>query len=876
MSGTAAVATRDRAGLLEPTRLAIRVAEANPAARLDAPLPVAAEAPLVPGRTRLGPLDVDVEIRPDGASARVSVRVANASGRALRLESLILGFRWREHGLSSLRFLRHGWQSWSYTGARDLDAAGEPGFPSGPWLRGLHHAVAAVAPDRRGWHESDLVSVAGATPRGPACLIGVLERGQVFGVIYLRRERSAVALEAELRLDAILAPGETRRLEDVYLSLGADASGLLEEYAERLGRSAAARTARPFLAGWCSWYHFFHGVREEDLLRNLDALAAHRQELPVDVVQLDDGYQRAVGDWLETNAKFPRGLAPLAEEIRAAGFLPGIWTAPFCVVPESHVFQKQGDWLLRGDDGEPLCGLLHPQWTPGARVHVLDPSRDEVRAHLEHVFRELAEMGFGYHKLDFLYAVALRAHAHTAQRSPAERLRAGLDAVRAGAGEEAFLLGCGCPLGAAVGIVDAMRIGPDVAPSWRVDPAFAIPGLEQTQPSTRSALRNVLARAWMHRRLWLNDPDCLMARHGATQLGEGERRALAAAIAGTGGLAVFSDDVPTLGPADRALVRETIEIAREVDGLGIPGSARALDLLGGEFAAGVLSASAEGAALTLLNAGDVSARRGFDLASDDLVGAALEPRLGSELPRVTGARLEAALGPRDAALLRLRRAPLLAVFCDFDGTFSVQDVGATLAKRHAGDRRPAVWSRYERGEISAWDYNMEILDGLGLPLSELESFLRSVELDPGARDLVEWCARNGVPFRVLSDGFDFNLNRLQVLHELRFAYDANRLRYERGRWRIAAGHPNPGCGCGTGTCKRGRIEAYRREHPGALLVHIGNGRVSDLCGALAADLAFAKDTLAPELERRGEPFEPFETLHDVIPRLEARLVAAQR
>jgi 2-hydroxy-3-keto-5-methylthiopentenyl-1-phosphate phosphatase len=47
--------------------------------------------------------------------------------------------------------------------------------------------------------------------------------------------------------------------------------------------------------------------------------------------------------------------------------------------------------------------------------------------------------------------------------------------------------------------------------------------------------------------------------------------------------------------------------------------------------------------------------------------------------------------------------------------------------------------------------------------------------------------------------------------------------------------------------------------------------VSDTCGALAADLAFAKDSLADELVRRGEPFEPFTTLRDVVPALQRLL-----
>jgi 2-hydroxy-3-keto-5-methylthiopentenyl-1-phosphate phosphatase len=133
---------------------------------------------------------------------------------------------------------------------------------------------------------------------------------------------------------------------------------------------------------------------------------------------------------------------------------------------------------------------------------------------------------------------------------------------------------------------------------------------------------------------------------------------------------------------------------------------------------------------------------------------------------------------------------------------------------------------------------------------------------------VAWCEAGGIPFRVLSDGFDYNLDRLQVLHDLRFEYDANHLHYEDGAWRIEARHPNPACECGTGTCKRLRIEQFRAVQPALTVVHIGNGRVSDLCAALAADVVFAKDSLAEELARRGIPFESFETLLDVLPGLE--------
>lgn len=206
----------------------------------------------------------------------------------------------------------------------------------------------------------------------------------------------------------------------------------------------------------------------------------------------------------------------------------------------------------------------------------------------------------------------------------------------------------------------------------------------------------------------------------------------------------------------------------------------------------------------------------------------------------------------------------LAVFCDFDGTFSVQDVGSTLAQQLLPEKRSQLWKRFEQGEFTAWTYAVALLDGLELPEKDLDTFLGTIDLDPGARDMLAWCESEAVPFCILSDGFDWNLERLQALNQVRFEHRSNHLEYEGNRWRIAPGRPNEACGCGTGSCKRGIIRSYRDAHPGAFCVHIGNGRVSDLCGALEADLAFAKDTLAPALEERGEAFVAFDTLGDVI------------
>jgi 2-hydroxy-3-keto-5-methylthiopentenyl-1-phosphate phosphatase len=379
----------------------------------------------------------------------------------------------------------------------------------------------------------------------------------------------------------------------------------------------------------------------------------------------------------------------------------------------------------------------------------------------------------------------------------------------------------------------------------------------------------------MHRRLWLNDPDCLMVRRSDTKLAAAEIASLAGAIATSGGMVVFSDDLSRLGPKETGLLRETLALAREVDAGGTRGTARARGLLDAPAPAGLVARGASSAVAFLLNWEDHP--RELEAVLRDAIPAAgpLPPRTLLGSPGVEArddGLVRASLAAHGSVLLRLPARIGLAVFCDFDGTFAIQDVGSTIAKRHVGHRRPALWERLRRGELNAWQYNLELLDGLRLPEEELDAFLRTVELDPGAQALVRWCEAQGVPFRVLSDGFDRNLDRIQNLTGVRFAYDANRLWYEDGAWRIAASAPDPSCDCGTGLCKRGRIQEFRALHPGACVVHVGNGRVSDLCGALAADVVFAKDSLAEELASRSVTYESFTTLHDVVAGLE-RLAA---
>ena len=209
---------------------------------------------------------------------------------------------------------------------------------------------------------------------------------------------------------------------------GDDAGALLETWAVDVGARAGARVGAPYQVGWCSWYHYFHDVDERALRTNLSVAG----EWPFEVFQLDDGYQAEIGDWLETNERFPSGVSGAADAIAAAGFVPGLWLAPFLASPTSRLAREHPEWFARDERDAPLVTMFHEKW--GGAMWQLDVTRPDVLEHLRATAAALRELGYRYLKLDFTFSSTGPGRYADATRTPAQRLRAGYDAVRAGLG----------------------------------------------------------------------------------------------------------------------------------------------------------------------------------------------------------------------------------------------------------------------------------------------------------------------------------------------------------------------------------------------------------------------------------------------------------
>jgi alpha-galactosidase len=336
-------------------------------------------------------------------------------------------------------------------------------------------------------------------------------------------------------------------IEPLVVLEGGPVEELLAEYGRLVKRTSRVRINDWNPVGWCSWYHYFGKLGWPDILENLEQAAADRTSFPFDVFQVDDGYETDIGDWLTAKPGYP-GIDGLAGAIKDRGFRAGIWAAPTSAAETSRLFAEHPGWMVAGEDGRPKP--CYQGW--GQTIYALDTTHPEVLAWLDATFRSLRRAGFSYLKIDFLFAGAMPG---TRQKrvTPIQAYRQGLRAIQRAAGGD-FVLGCGAPLLPSVGLVDGMRIGEDTAPYWKTRPS----GFQG--PNAYFALKNALMRQFMHRTMWLNDPDCLVLRDRENELSPKERELYALASGALDNMIIDSDRLSLLDRSARSLFRRSLDL----------------------------------------------------------------------------------------------------------------------------------------------------------------------------------------------------------------------------------------------------------------------------------------------------------------------------
>jgi len=384
-------------------------------------------------------------------------------------------------------------------------------------------------------------------PGGETSLFAFTSCNRFSGAFAIR----GASLQAVIDCEGVaLEPGEAWDLEELMVASGPSRTALLDALADRMATHHPRLASDAPPAGWCSWYCFGPRVTAQQVLDNLDVVAKSFPDLRY--VQIDDGYQSAMGDWLTTGAAFGGNVRTVLDAIRRRGFQPAIWVAPFVAEKASAIFRDHRDWFVRGDDGAPLRSdrVTFGGWRRGP-WYAFDGTHPDVQQHFERLFRTMRnEWGCTYFKLDANFWGALHGgRFHDPRATRVEAYRRGMRAILRGAGD-AFVLGCNHPIWPSAGLVHGSRSSNDIKRSW---------------DRVMTTARQNLSRNWQNGRLWWNDPDAVVL---AGELADNECRVHATAIYAAGGLVLSGDDLTAMPPARAAMLRKLLPptgVAAEFD-----------------------------------------------------------------------------------------------------------------------------------------------------------------------------------------------------------------------------------------------------------------------------------------------------------------------
>lgn len=300
--------------------------------------------------------------------------------------------------------------------------------------------------------------------------------------------------------------------------------------------------------GYTSWYHHYQNINEKIIIDNLNAISDFENKL--DIFQIDDGYQTAVGDWLSIDEKkFPNGMKIIADKIKEKDLIAGLWLAPFVCEKTSEIFKNHPDWILKNNSRNDV--MAGSNWSG---FYALDLYNSEVRNYIRNVFDVVInQWGYDLVKLDFLYAVCLLPRK---DKTRGQIMCEAMEFLRECVGDK-LILGCGVPLAPAFGKVDFCRIGCDIGLDWNDKPLMRL--LHRERISTRNAITNSIYRKHLDGRAFLNDPDVFLLRNENIKLSQEQKEALSMINGLFGSLLFTSDEVSKYDEHKLQLFSKTLE-----------------------------------------------------------------------------------------------------------------------------------------------------------------------------------------------------------------------------------------------------------------------------------------------------------------------------
>lgn len=424
------------------------------------------------------------------------------------------------------------------------------------------------------------------------------------GVVFSKAKKDLVQIDAQIDYGHFRIPaGKEEKSETLAISYFNDARLGQEQFADLLAIENKIKL-RERSAVYCTWYSEKNGGAgsEASSIEIAQFIDNNLKKYGLGVVQIDDlwqdggkyngptrGFDRVRKDITKGGAgidgkkipelkpTYPNGMEKTTEAIANAGLKAGIWWMPFARNHQDPEYKDRQDWFAYRTNGKPF----ETAWGGTS----LDLTNPKVQQHVAQVSKTLLGWGFNYFKMDGLWTgtVTEQIYINDGYKNDSignckplfdpytpqiQAYRNGLRLIKKTTNGKVFLSGC-CvsqnmrSFGASIGLVDAMRIGPD---------------FNHDGESIRTGAIRASRLYFLNGRVWWNDPDPCPIREKGSAATDGaskgigsltRARLLPSFVAVSGQFFLSSDWLPNLPQERLEIMKRTMAshtgVSRPVD-----------------------------------------------------------------------------------------------------------------------------------------------------------------------------------------------------------------------------------------------------------------------------------------------------------------------
>jgi len=180
----------------------------------------------------------------------------------------------------------------------------------------------------------------------------------------------------------------------------------------------------------------------------------------------------------------------------------------------------------------------------------------------------------------------------------------------------------------------------------------------------------------------------------------------------------------------------------------------------------------------------------------------------------------------------------MKVFCDFDGTISVNDVGAEFFNTFTKKKNIDIVKEWIAGKITAKECLTLECSLVRATKEEVDKLLNNQKIETSFINFIDVLSKNNIELIIMSDGFDYYISNILKKYKLEnIIYYSNRLIfYDSNRVKPEFPYYDPECPM-CASCKGLQIKRLKSDNE--VSVYIGDG-YTDRCAVSHVDVIFAK------------------------------------